>query len=162
MKEYNFPIFQLSDKYINIIKEGNLSYAVDSANDRYLIDNKNLKGDTIGSRRLRVVDKASLAKFTKAIFSLEYLILNARSNVYYVDNLGKVVTYKRKIRAMLKSYKLLSSTKHGLILKDYGVFKTPFKPDKGNQYINILHIPNIGDIIHSSSKEAIIPTWRLV
>ena len=111
-KNYNsvvWPIYGLHSR--NIFYEDGL---VISHNNR-LIDDKTIPGDTLGRRRLKMMDLA-LYNFKTTNRSFIELIRNVDCPLY-MDNVGRMVTYKKTVWARIEPAKIIKMADHGVWLE---------------------------------------------
>ena len=111
-KNYNsvvWPIYGLHSREIHY--EDDL---VISHNNR-LIDDRTIVGDTLGRRRLKMMDLA-LYNFKTTNRSFIELIRNVHCPLY-MDNIGKLVTYKKTTWARIEPAKIVKTADHGVWLE---------------------------------------------
>ena len=117
--DIDFPIFAITKSYIKIWDELNVKY-IKTPSGTYVLDNKNLSGNTLGERRVQL--KTSLRYIPrKAYYNITQLIKS--NNKTYIDNTGCVFTYKKTRMVPLKYYKVMDvvSTEEGCILLIKGI-----------------------------------------
>ena len=109
-----FPIFTITPEYKRIWDEFNVKY-IETPSGIYILDNKNLKGKTLGERRLQM---ETGLRYTprKAYYNITQLIKSKTKT--YIDNTGCVITYKKTRMVPLKYFRVkdVVSTEEGCIL----------------------------------------------
>lgn len=175
LKTIAWPVFKLSEKKPN--QENGLVFFqteyVDENNipsfTLKIVDDSSLPGKTLGLRRLALQqDKTvKLHKLSTAIYFLSDLIKLAKSNVWFIDNLGKVFQYKKSTRAKLvtrKICKVLPADGLGCVLEIEGLvhrFKSMQIPKDYQKYAVILTL-NKMILLYGFSEETRKDSWRLV
>lgn len=91
LKEIKFPVYRIREN-LGIREESKITFVTNCSNEEKIIDNKNLVGDTLGLRRLRI-SKEYIYPLDKAIPNLQILLKYA--NHTFIDTYGKVFTYKK-------------------------------------------------------------------
>lgn len=92
-----FPIYAIG-AYEKLWEENLILYLQANDDKIYIVDNKNLAGETLGERRFRI-SKEDRYKFVGTIFNI-YQLINSKRKVF-IDSVGKVFRYKRTKRADL-------------------------------------------------------------
>jgi hypothetical protein len=166
-----WPVFKLGirepEMHSKIIYYANQHINEDNQikTNSYIVDDKNIDKDTLGLRRL-FIPKEDLYPLSTAIYTLQDLIKLAKSNVWFVDNSGRVFQYKKSTRAKLQTHriiKVLPVSAIGCVLEIEGFserFKSMTVP-KEERYAAILSY-NGKNILYGLYSEKIKPTWRLV
>jgi len=96
-----FPIYNITENYIKIWEELNVVYILTNSGT-YILDNKNLGGETLGERRLHINNDLYIPR--KTYYSVTQLI---RSNkTLFLDNKGNIFRYKKEKFVDLKYYKI--------------------------------------------------------
>ncbi len=90
LQDINFPIFPLR-AYNKLYYEDNILY-IETYYNNYIIDNKNLTGDTLAKRRLRLPAK-NRYPLNLALFTIAQLV-KSKTKVF-LDNYGNLIEYKR-------------------------------------------------------------------
>lgn len=89
-----FPVFLIRSHY-KLYAEDNIDY-IETYHNKYIIDNKNLTGDTLGVRRLKLKDlEFPLYPLAKSINTPEELIFQKPSKQKYIDSTGYIFTHKK-------------------------------------------------------------------
>lgn len=95
----NFPIYPIR-KYNSIVEKDKI-ITIDSYHNTWILDNKNLVGDTLARRRLRIPVKERYP-LNAIIFTIEQLIKYKGSTNLFVDTYGKIIKYtKTKTAAVI-------------------------------------------------------------
>jgi hypothetical protein len=160
--DMQFPIFAISTNNKRIWTEDKITY-VETASGVYVLDNKNIKGDTLGQRRLRI--KNSKLYIPRAVVhSIPQLIKSKYKN--YIDNNGNTFKYIKHTVVPLKYYKVdkIVETDKGCVLK----FKNLNNPiilscreAYGVNYVGFL-LTQIGYITYEYSEVYKADTWRKI
>lgn len=153
--------------------EYNVLYA-DYLGKSYIIDNKNLRGDTLGSRRLKIPQN-ELYTFTRTMFMLSELIEITRNKIvhdrWFIDNEGKLFIYHKKKICKLLWGKIVSVEQYEnfAVLGVKGLVNTFELPNNywnrvKNNKENYLGLLKIDDyyIIYDIMDHKIKDTWRKV
>jgi hypothetical protein len=114
LMDIEFPIFTITPSYKRIWDEFNITY-IETESGTYILDNKNLEGNTLGERRLKI--KTGLRYIPrKAYYNITQLIKS--KTMTYIDNTGCVFTYRKTRNVPLRYYKVkdVVSTEEGCIL----------------------------------------------
>lgn len=95
LTDINYPIFPIRGHY-RVYNEDGIDY-VETHLRTWVLDNKNLQGGSLASRRFKIVDPYPLKP---AIFTLAQLLVYIKENKHtiYIDKLGKIFKYKRTKR----------------------------------------------------------------
>jgi len=160
--DIEFPIFTITSTYKRIWDEFNIKY-IETQNGIYILDNKNLKGDTLGERRLKITTGSRYIP-RKAYYNITQLIKSKTKT--YIDNTGCVFTYRKTRTVPLKYYKVTDvvSTEEGCILSFKGInfkLKTNCREAYEINYIGLL-ITNMGYILYDTSEEKKRDTIRKI
>lgn len=102
----NFPLYSITKTYKRIWTELNVLY-IKTQSGTYVLDNKNLSGDNVGKRRIKI-QSSELYKPRKVYYNLSQL-LHAKGNIF-MDNDGVVFKYKKTQYAPLTYYKVQNVT----------------------------------------------------
>lgn len=148
-----WPVFWLGN--ISIKKEGSIIFVEDELLnkttmeihiDRRIIDNKSIPKDTLGKRRLLIKDK--LFQFNKAVYFLADLIKLAKTDTWFIDNVGNCFTYQKTSSATLTCHKIkniLPGITLGVLIEIEGIpqrFKLMYRPTDDEIYAGVLYIHN--------------------
>jgi len=162
-KEMRWPLYEIG-VHRKIWEEDNIIYIETLFNKTYTIDNKNLYGDTLGKRRIRL-NKEDRYKLKKICYTL-YEVFNAKGKTF-IDSNGIFYTFKKKKRASLvyRQVELITTRADGsLLCKCVGIFRpitVPFLPRHMPKYLGLLVVERdyyLYDLSDSKKKD----TWRLI
>ena len=103
-----FPAYRLRS-YTRMYTDG-AATLIETRNGTYILDDRNIEGDTIGERRVKI-DAEYLYPLTDVVFTLEDLI-RSKSNKF-VDSKGEIITYKKSKMYKIDCKKIESMTKLG-------------------------------------------------
>lgn len=84
-----YPLFRIKGA---IKTEDGITYAISQTNR--IVDNKNLLGDTLVSRRLQY-DFEELCVFGDIVYSLNQLHQNQKTNQVFIDSIGNIFKFKK-------------------------------------------------------------------
>ena len=160
--DINFPVFTITASYIKIWDEFNIKY-IQTQSGTYILDNKNLSGDTLGERRLKITTGLRYIP-RKAYYNITQLIKSKTKT--YIDNTGCVFTYKKTRTVPLKYYKVMDvvSTEEGCILSFKNVnfrLRTNCREAYEIIYIGLL-ITSMGYILYETCEEKKRDTTRKI
>lgn len=133
-----YPVFPLR-QYNKLYKEDN-AIIIETVYNTYILDDKNLKGNTLGERRLRIA-KDYRYPLSKPLFSLEEVMRSKAKK--FIDSSGFITSYTKS-----KFYKITC--------------KEILSVDKIGGYTNILDIKGIGLIAYESFKDISDPKYCLI
>lgn len=113
ISEITFPVYVVGTRD-PIIKDGVSLFLKEQEHEdgsystfAYIIDDKNVPGETLGRRRLNIKIRGDqLKKLGKAIFFVGDLIKISRSNVWYIDSKGKLFKYKKSTAYTVEYYEV--------------------------------------------------------
>lgn len=181
LREIAFPVFKLGEKptviddvilnyyedHTEILnEEEEVDYRVDI--NYKVIDDKTVPGTSLAHRRLRMkLDGVPLQKLKTAIFFLGDFIKVALPHTWFIDSKGRLFSYVKSTRAILKFYKvedIIPIQTGGAIICIEGLatrFKTLFMPEQTMKYAGIL---NIGKslILYGLYEEQHKDSWRKI
>ena len=133
-----------------------------------LIDDKNIKEDTLSRRRLKMKSEgAPLYPLSKAVFFLGDFIKLAQSGYWFIDVYGNIFTYKKSIRAKLvfrKVRKVIPAKSMGSIIEVEGIahrFKTLRVIKESQRYAGILQYNRI-NILYGLYDQPYKESWRMI
>ena len=133
-----------------------------------LIDDKNIKEDTLSRRRLKMKSEgAPLYPLSKAVFFLGDFIKLAQSGYWFIDVYGNIFTYKKNIRAKLvfrKVRKVIPAKSMGSIIEVDGIaprFKTLRVVKESQRYAGILQYNGI-NILYGLYDQPYKESWRMI
>lgn len=102
--DIQYPIYGISSKYKKIWNEFNVLY-IKTESGTYILDNKNVPGNTLGIRRLNIKNnETSLYIPRKICHNLEQLLHSKYK--HFIDNSGTCFTYKKTETVPLKYHKV--------------------------------------------------------
>lgn len=111
LAEISFPVYKFR-KYNSVKNDDGIVY-VDTFYKTYIVDNTNLKGETLGERRLRVKTKEfPLYPFKVFYSSARELVLNSKTSDTYIDTKGRIFKYKKTARVHVKYYEIKTVIKY--------------------------------------------------
>ena len=91
--DIHFPIYSITKTYRRIWSEMNVLY-IETEYGIYVLDNKNIQGDTVGKRRLRIKnDIYALYKPRNVLYDITHLIKS--KDYIFMDTNGLVFKYKK-------------------------------------------------------------------
>lgn len=147
-----FPIFTISNNYVKTWVEDNITY-IQTDSGVYVLDNKNIRGNTLGQRRLRI-NYSKLYMPRQTLHNIPQL-LHSRYNVF-IDNLGTIFKYKKVKLVPLRYHKVsqIIKTPEGCVLH-FNDINNPIKVEAsiayGIEYVGFLHT-DIGYITYEYSE----------
>jgi len=169
-KKLVWPLYHIRT-YRSIEEKDGIIYLEDNRGT-YIIDNKNLSGDTLGKRRIRLkhsyLDEGiRIYKLTKIFYYWADVINNTHLSKTYIDSKGTLFFYKKSNRRKLiyKKVKDIVITKDSkLLVYCEDIFKPiliSFIPVVMPKYLGLLQIYDdylLYELSSTDKKE----TWRLV
>lgn len=151
--DISFPIFSITEDYKRIWEDMNVLY-IETYSGVYILDNKNIEGDTLGKRRIKL--NADNKYMPRRIYNT--LAQMIRSNKkHFIDNTGTIFKYKKTEFVPLKYHKIKSINRYeGECLVEV---KDIYFPQKLNcrlahsiNYLGVLHT-KFGYILYSFEEE---------
>lgn len=139
--DINFPIYGITNNRKKIWEEYNILY-IETLSGIYILDNKNMNGNTLGERRIKI-NNSKLYKPRQVCYNIIQLIKSKFTT--FIDSTGKVFTYKKSKFVPLKYYKVTNiiRSKDGeciiSIPKINFVHKIACRKAYSIEYIGILH-----------------------
>lgn len=132
--------------------------------DTQIVDDKNVKGTTIGQRRLRTPHK-SLYPLKFMLNDFRGMILHRGEN--YVDSEGQYIRYLKTRTGTIKSYEIEDIEQKDLatLIKLKNIrhrFEVKRPPDSTLKFGQVLMINNRPSILWSLSKKQEKNTWRKI
>jgi len=97
--EITFPIYGIATKHRKIYTKNNILY-IDTASGTYILDNRNISGNTLGERRVRISE--GLYRPRATVYGITQLVRSKYK--YFIDNTGKVFKYTKEKFVPLKYY----------------------------------------------------------
>ena len=160
--DIDFPVFGISNNYKNIWTEDNI-LKIETDSGVYVLDNKNIQGNTLGQRRLRI-NNSKLYTPRVVVHTVAQLI-RSRHKVF-IDNTGKLFEYTKVQRVALEYYKVkkVTQTDSGCILffeKLDNPILVSCKSAYGINYVGFL-ITKLGYIPYEYNEEFKSNTWRKI
>lgn len=134
---------------------------------KYIIDDKNIQGSTLGKRRMHIIQAEGkvIAPIKRGVYFLADLIKLARAKVWFIDNTGTVFQYKKTIRAKLTCHKLkniIPGHNVGVIVEVEGIpqrFKLLYRPTSEYTYVGLLYY-NHSYILYGMYMKPFEPSYR--
>ena len=133
-----------------------------------LIDDRNVEGDTLAKRRLKIYSEGTpLYRLKDAIFFLGDLIKMATASTYFIDSNGKLFNYKKSTSVKLRYYKIskvLPLNTGGAIIEVSGLpsrFKVLNMPSEDVMCAGILHL-GMSNILYGVYNHIPPDTRRMV
>lgn len=175
LSQVSFPVFRLTNRKPEI-KDGVVYYSNTYLNQDdntlstniKIVDNLEEPGVTLAQRRLAMTAKsAPIYPLRVAIYYLGDFIKLAKSNYWFIDNNGKVFTYKKTTSVKLRFRKVRSvipSKTTGSIIEVEGLpdrFKTLFIPKDHLKYAGILEYRGI-NIFYGMYDKKYSDTRRMI
>lgn len=152
LKDLVFPVFVIQDP---IRREGDRVVCSEGGNIDKVVDDKGIRGDTLGLRRLRMSDKVKypLKKGILTIAELLRTTVGKYSTIALIDSNGTVFKWARKDFVKLSSHQIKT------IVDDYTILchgvpfvvKVPFLP-KDEKWVSLLKIGK-GYLFYNYSME---------
>lgn len=99
-----FPVYTLPKVYERIWEDFNVTY-IETVYGIYVLDNKNMDGDTVGKRRLHI-NNSKLYRPRHVYYNISQF-LKSKTNIF-MDSLGRVFKYKKTHIVPLKYHKIKS------------------------------------------------------
>lgn len=141
--DINFPIYSITKSYKKIWTDMNVTY-IQTESGTYVLDNKNIDGETVGKRRLRIKNKIyPLYKPRKVVYNISQLI-NGKESIF-MDTDGTVFKYKKTEMVPLVYHKVDSivEANDGECILDIPKinysYKTICRKAYAIKYIGLLH-----------------------
>ena len=157
-----FPIFAITNNYRNLWTEDNI-LKIETDSGVYVLDNKNIQGDTLGQRRLRINN--SKLYIPRAVAHTIAQLIRSKHKIF-IDNTGKLFEYTKVERVALEYYKVkkVKQQEDGCILFFEGLdnpIQVPTKIAYGINYVGFL-ITKLGYIPYEYNEEFKQDTWRKI
>jgi len=105
LHEIVFPVFKMR-QYNKLETIDNIVY-VHTHWQSYVLDNRNLQGDTIGVRRLKMRD-SNIYPFKTIVKNPRDLVVSAKTNDTFVDNSGAIFKYQKTKRCDILCFEIKS------------------------------------------------------
>ena len=151
--DIKFPIYSITTSYKKIWKDMNVLY-IETPYGTYVLDNKNLPGDTVGKRRLQIKN-SDIYRPRRVYYNIEQL-LHSKDKIY-LDSLGRCFKYQKTEMVPLKYHKIrnikrLETGECVLELDIYFPQKVNCRLAHSIEYVGVLHT-NYGHILYSFEEE---------
>jgi hypothetical protein len=135
----------------------------------YIIDDKNIAGSTLATRRLKILSDGSgkLQKLKYCAFFLGDMLKLTKGATWFVDSYGKIFEYKKSIRVPLvfKKIKHISPIRTGGALIEVesipNKFKTLFTPQIEHKVAGLLRISG-GYVLYGLYDKLYDKTTRMI
>ena len=162
LSDLQFPIYAIAKNYKRIWEDLNVLY-IETDSGTYVLDNRNMEGDSLGARRLRLKGSDMFIP-RKVYYNVSQLVHSSYKD--FIDNSGKVFKWKMSTNVPLKYHKVrkLVETDNGCIihLKDIEF------PQLVNcriahvvKYVGVLHT-NDGYIVYEYCEAQKKDTYRKI
>lgn len=161
--DIKFPIYAITKSFRKIWEEHNVLY-IRTDSGTYVLDNKNMDGDTVGKRRIKITT-SKLYVPRKVYYNIGQM-LNGNYSIF-MDTDGVVFKYKKTEFAPLVYHKIDSITeaKDGECILELPKINYSYKINCRKaysiQYIGLLHT-KFGFIAYEFSEEYKKPTRRKI
>ncbi len=175
LETINWPVFLLGN--IDVTTVNSVSYKETEvylieeerfAFNKLIIDDKNIKEDTLSLRRLVLMNRGvNLFPIQVAIYFLADLIKIAKNKVQFIDSSGNIFKYEKFKPAPLTCHRLkniLPSVGVGVIIEVEGItqrFKLMFEPNDEQQYVGLLKLNN-SYLLYGMYNEPFKKTYRKI
>lgn len=161
--DIEFPVYKLPTKYVDIWEEYNVLY-LKTIYATYILDNKNVEGDTVGKRRVRLSDISQLYR-TRAVYYNMEQFLHSTGKIF-MDNIGRCFKYEKTEIVKLKYHKVLDieyldSGDCSLLLDINLHIRLSCKRAQEATYLGILHT-KYGYILYELTEEHKKDTWKKI
>jgi len=108
LKNIRFPVYPLSNS-ANVKRDEELLIVSTSTGKEYILDDKSIKMDSLGRRRLHM-EKETLYPLKRAIYTIGDFLLYTKLYKKFVDSNGKFFNYEAKTKVPLIYRKILNTT----------------------------------------------------
>jgi hypothetical protein len=151
--DIEFPIYSITNSYKRIWEDMNVLY-IETPYNTYVLDNKNLPGDTLGKRRLQI-SNSDIYRPRRVYYNIEQF-LHSKDKIY-IDSLGRCFKYKKTEMVPLKYHKIkdinrLKSGECVLTLDILFPLKVNCRLAYSIEYVGVLHT-KYGEIVYSFEEE---------
>lgn len=163
-----WPLYHIRT-YREVWREGGILYLLTDWN-RYIVDNTNLSGDTLGKRRIQLkttfLEDDKIYPLKDIFYSLGDILKHKHQSKLYIDSKGKLINWKKKHRRDLLYRKVINIEVHSNTLLCYceNIFKpivVPYIPVIMPKYLGLVKIH--GDYqLYELSCESKKDTWRKI
>jgi len=161
LSNVKFPVFVLRE--FDELKEVDGVITITSYTGEYIVDNKNLEGDTLGKRRLRITGR--LYPLSKVAFTFKQLLKYSKKYKYFIDTNGKVFKYTKSVWTQLEYLPICGYrvTEKGYYIKPCNhVTEYLVEALNGMSYIGLLKLPRGGYIPYDLSDSYKKPSRRKI
>lgn len=107
LKNIRFPVYPLS-KSVNVKRDEELLIVGTSTGKEYILDDKSIKMDSLGRRRLHI-DQESLYPLKRAVYTIGDFLLYTKLYKTFIDSNGKLFNYEAKTKVPLIYRKILDT-----------------------------------------------------
>lgn len=162
LSDIEFPIYGITNNHKRIWEEFNVLY-IETESGEYVLDNKNISGESLGKRRLKLNN-------TDNIYSLRKRFDNVASMLKckykkFIDNNGYVFEYKKSKYVPLKYFKVTDQIHENdsckVIISNGQVFKVPCKILYSINWLGLL-VTDIGLIPYEFSDTKLPDSRRKI
>ena len=134
-----------------------------------VIDNKNIEGKTLASRRLKMsANGTNLKKLGNACFFVSDLMKLAKSTTWFIDASGRTFNYRKSKYVKLNYHKIiqvLAMPSGGAILVVQGIptrFKVLYAPTADETYAGILELSHGNYILYGLYDQQYDSSRRMI
>ncbi len=159
-----FPLYQLNETSL-LTREGGLLFYEDADEQRWVIDNKDVSGKTLGARRVTLALRGyKLYKLKYVITSYQELLVSGTS--HFIDSKGDVYNYTKTKTVPLITHKIKSVVPYteGHIITLEGIhckFISQAAPNPHFEFAQVLHVDR-GFILYGFCGEKLKDTRRKI
>lgn len=163
-----FPLYHIR-KYTKLYDDEGITY-IQLPEGTFLLDNKNLRGNSLGERRLRLepslAENQKIYPLKKIFYTISDIILHDDKHKLYIDSIGTLFTYTKRNRVPLiyRPVNQISILTGQLQCRCEGIFRDiiiPYIPTEMPRYLGLL-IYYDDYIFYSLESESKKDTWRLI
>lgn len=142
LSDLQFPVYALAKNYKRVWEDLNVLY-IDTDSGTYVLDNKNMDGDSLGARRLKLKG-SDLFIPRKVYYNVNQLVHSSYND--FIDDKGKVFNWKKSKNVPLKYHKV------NKIIKDDNGCIIHLKDINFPQKVNcrIAYVIKYAGILHTS------------
>ena len=150
--DLKFPVYAISKTYKRIWEDLNVTY-IETESGTYVLDNKNIEGDSLGSRRLKI-NNSKLYIPRKVYYNITQLLHSKYTK--FIDTNGTIFSWKKQTYVPLKYYYVKSIIKDDIscIIHIKGINfpqRVNCRLAHGIKYVGVLHTDN-GYILYEYSE----------
>jgi hypothetical protein len=157
IKNVAFPVFKLRSSEVHYYR--GVLYI-----ENKIIDDRNLEGDTLGKRRLKILEEE---KYYLKGAALDFVGLLQANHRHFITNKGQAFTYIKKKRCKVKSFKIkdvlhkdsFSVVKLEGIKLDFSVARPP---PLGYLWASVIFINEFPWEIIEYSENKLVPYIRMI